>query len=361
MRFGSAELLVLATVAAAAGCGTDEEFNGTVPVPTEVAVDPTDFLGTVRCSVNEGAMRSFVVTLTAWDDLDDISPFPVGSSMPTPCSLLAGFRSGVVVGSRYSAQIDGYELAPEQLMPFGGASSGSRSMLDAETSEPVAPRWSSRCGDGVASAVVALENRRVRVRPCTPALDMGSSATALKIAPEQLLGDGACARGQSFDLVDESGTLAPITGLRCDAEPIVVDVDAATHLTLYVTAHTPFEPDRGAECQVLTAAGETVTPTCNPFTSDGGVRVRLDGLMTADADPQPACPAGAFFDVLFEGVALNAVPLPCTSQALIQPLAAGVTILDVVVFDAQGTTVGAGAICGAEVLPGKTVDALCLP
>ena len=162
------QLLVASLVLVAVGgaCTDDEPFATTYIQPTEVAVRPSDFLGDVSCSTNPGAMRSYVVTLTAYDDAEDVTGFTLGSSVPAPFSFVAGFREVVTVGKRYTAEVDGYDLPPEQLAPFGGASSGARQMRHSDTGEVLTPRWSTQCGKAAGSAVTASLNERVYVRPC---------------------------------------------------------------------------------------------------------------------------------------------------------------------------------------------------
>lgn len=349
-------LAALLALGALTACEDDETTILSFAVPTEVAVDPADFLGDTTCSVNEGAMRSYVMTLSAFEDETDPTPFIIGSTVPTPCSLIAGFRQVIVLGQIHTAEIDGYDVPPEALTPFGGASSGSRQMRDATTGEIVAPRWTTSCGTAGEDGTQAVSTRRVFVRPCQPLVDSAPTPTLLAIGPEQVLGADACELAPSFDVAPESAELPPATGLACDGGAHTYEVEADTSYDLYVTT-TIGEVLYGSICTARAVSGVTVTARCNPLSATGLADVGLDGVMTDGGDP--LCPAGQFFDVLDGDVVLNPVPLPCTSAAQVGPLGAGLELLDVVVYDASGLTLGAGS-CGVEIEPGKTTRALCI-
>jgi len=86
------------------------------PGTTSVSVDPVAFLGGVTCENGPGGMESFVATIvdTAVD-----GGFVLPSSAPTPCTQSAYFEY-VTLGDSYTAQVDGYDLPPEQLVPECG-------------------------------------------------------------------------------------------------------------------------------------------------------------------------------------------------------------------------------------------------
>ncbi|RLB63154.1 MAG: hypothetical protein DRI90_07500 [Deltaproteobacteria bacterium] len=360
--FGHSELVVASLVlACAATACTDDGLLGTaVPQPTEVAVRPADFLDEVSCSLNEGAMRSYVVTLTAYDDPEDTTGFTLGSSVPTPCSFIAGFREVVVVGQLYTAQVDGYDLPPEELKPFGGASSGARQMLLASTDEVVTPRWTTRCGNAASSAVQASQNRRVYARPCDPLDDAAPSPTAIALAPSHVLGDDPCSAAPSLDVVEELAGLPSVLGVPCDSPPVIFDAVDGEHYSFYVSALGVDDTLRGTQCFAMGAAGETVVPSCGAMSSQGSLRLSLASLTAADTDDL-VCPPEHYFDVLFEGEALNAIPLSCSAQAHVTPLQPGTYLLSAKVYDGLGAPYGTGASCAAQVQPGKTSDAFCLP
>ena len=351
-------LLALALlVAGASACSTDEITVEPYVVPTEIAVGPADFLGDLVCSPNPGAPQSYVVTLTHYLDGEDVSPFTVGSGLPTPCSLVSGFRH-IEIGHRYTADVDVYDLPSDQLRAFGQASSGSRQMIDLDSGDPAVPRWSSHCGGGASSAAVARENQRVFVRPCDEIVDSAPHPAQLTLSPVTILGSDPCATSASLDVVEEDDALPAVVGLPCDAEPLVYDVQDGQSYRLYAVA-TVGDAVQGTTCFATGRAGQTVTPSCGGLSSRGSIAISLAGL--TDAGGQDLlCPAGDFFDVLEAGEALNAVPLPCEVSATIGGLEAGTALLDVVVYDAQGGPLGQ-ATCSATVAPGKTVAAFCLP
>jgi hypothetical protein len=344
------------------GCGEDEGLLEGLPRPTEVGVHPDDFLGDVGCSANPGSMQSYVVTLIAWENSEDVTPFVLGSSGPAPCSLLAGFRDVVVVGQRYSAEIDGYTQSASKLAPLGDPSSGARQMVD-RNGQPVEPRWTTQCATGAAAAVVSAANQLVRVRPCDPLVDAQSSPTAIAIGPAHVLGSDPCAQAVTIDITPDRPSLPPITGLACDAAPVIYDdptaVLAGENYGFYVTATTRDATVLGSECFVQAIESQTVAPACTTPATHGGARVSLAGLMATN--DTPVCPPGYRFQVFEEMTTFNPVPISCSSAAQIGPLEPGDHLLTVVVQDASGMPFGAGATCVADVLAGTTVDAFCLP
>ena len=126
-------------------CSSNSSTTSAIVRPELVSVDPTDFLGTVQCSAAPGAARSYVATLLdvspdAIGKLPD-PPFQLPSAPPTKCTQPVTF-SFVVLGHRYLAQVDAYDVAPEQLTPL---EPGSRLQLDS-AGQRVSPRWQTLCG-----------------------------------------------------------------------------------------------------------------------------------------------------------------------------------------------------------------------
>jgi hypothetical protein len=350
---------LLALVAASSlflGCDDPTLSLLSFAVPTEVAVNPSDFLGDTSCSTNAGAMRSYVMTLSAFEDAEDATPFLIGSTQPTPCSLIAGFREVIVLGQSHIADVDGYDVPVELLEPFGGNSSGSRQMRHLETGDVVSPRWTSSCGAGAENGAIATSTRRVFVRPCTAIVDSAPTPTQLTIGPAQVLGEDACEVAASFDVAPEATGLAAASGVLCDAAPITYEVAPGASYDLYATATLAGVP-YGSICTATAVRGVTVTAKCNPLSASGRANVALTDIVTG-AD-EPLCPSGGFFDIIAGDDVLNGVPLPCLSSAQVGPLSAGLELLDVVIYDAAGIETGRGS-CAADIAPGKTTSALCV-
>lgn len=347
-------LILGALLATMSGCGSDELTEGTFIDPTEIAVDPSDFLGEVSCSPNAGAARAYVMTLVFWEDAADTSPFVVGSSRPGSCAFVTGFRN-VLEGSRYTALVDVYDVPPTDLSPFGGASSGSRQMRDG-TGTVVEPRWQTQCGGSAASAAVAVQDSRVFVRPCDPLALDPDAPTRLSVSPTLVLGNETpCDVAPAVDVTFDGDALPPTTGLACDADPVVYDVDPGTY-QLYLAVDDGTEL-MGTTCLASIAAGTTGTPTCGTLTTLGNARLDLGPLV--DGEDAPLCPAGHQFDVFDGDSVLNPVPLPCGKSALLGPFEAGDRSLDVTVYDTMGSVQELGAACTAAVQPGRTVEAVC--
>jgi len=339
-------------------CSTDDELFTVVPSPTEIAVDPLDFLGAVHCSNNAGAMKSYVVTLTAYDDAADTTGFTLPSSQPTPCAYVTAFRDLVVVGKRYTAEVDGYEQQAGQLVPFGGSSGGSRQKLESTTKESLVPRWTTRCGQAAQSATLAVSSDTSYVTGCDPLDDATGSQSLLSVDPSSVLGSAPCEQASSFDIVDVAGTLPPLKQVPCGSLPIDLQVEPNERYELYATATNLDSDAVGTMCFAQSVAGETVTLSCNPISSVGAIR--LDLSKPVDGQNAPICPAGAFFDVILNDEALNPVPLECDGWTHVGPIEPGVYLFDIPIYDAVGDPVGNGTTCTATALAGRTVDAICL-
>jgi hypothetical protein len=364
-------LLLVAGLGLAA-CSDNELDLGIFVVSTEVAVDPQDFLGDVACRPEAGAMQSYVLTVATFDNVDDLDTFekecdatvfPIGSSLPTPCSHVAGFRNLIVPGALYIGEIDGYDLPADALEPYGNPSSGARQMIVAETGEPIEPRWHTQCGlvksqdTEVCPGTMALDSTRVFLRSCDPLVDASMSPTRVALRPSAVLGSDPCATARSFTAVDEAGVLPAALAVPCDAPEVVWDAVAGQEYDFYVTADVGGVA-KGARCFAVARLGETVGASCEPLTASGGARIDLGGLVDGG---EPTCPDGDFYDLYLAGDLLNPVPLPCGAVATVQPIDPGIAVIDVTVHDIAGMPWGDGAGCAADVEPGKLVDAICLP
>ena len=338
-------------------CSDESELFTVSPSPTEIAVDPLDFLGPLHCSNNAGAIKSYIVTLAAYDDVDDVTAFTLPSSQPTACSYITAFRDLVIVGKRYTAEIDGYDVPAQQLSPFGGSSGGSRHMLDAKTKLPLTPRWTTRCGKAAASATVAVSNGTRFVADCEPLSNDGASVSSLRIDPTTVLGEPPCEVASAFDIVDVAGLLPPLVKISCNSPPIELETEPNKGYALYASAIDLDDAAVGTMCFAQAIAGETVTLSCNPVTPLGAVRLDLSKLV--DKQSAAICPAGAFFDVVLDEATLNATPLACSGATQVGPLTPGLHLFVIPVYDSAGEPVGVGTTCAASAQAGKTVDAIC--
>jgi len=137
-------------------CGSSASTTTVVVRPELIAVDPDDFLGSVRCASavaddagavdsDPDAARSYVATLfdvtpTADGGVPDPGT-PLASSLPTTCQAPVTF-SYVVTGHRYLAEVDAYRERPDELTPI---SAGSRLLSNASGTRVVAG-WVATCG-----------------------------------------------------------------------------------------------------------------------------------------------------------------------------------------------------------------------
>ena len=346
-------VLVVALVSA---CSEDVGSGLSITVATQVGIEPATFVGDVACSANQGAMQSYVVTLQAFEDAEDTTPFSLPASLPTPCSHAVAFRELIVPGNRYIAEIDAYDVPASSLSPFGGATSGARQMRDATTGEVVSPRWTTTCGAGAPGGVEALPGQAVSIGDCAPLATSSASNTTILIDPVAVLGPEPCALADSFDIVDESGDLPALKQVSCSSSPIELTASAGQSYQLYAT--TPgLTPLLGTTCAATALAGQAVLARCNPPSASGAMQLSLSGLTS---NGEARCPSDGFFEVQAGQEIINNVPLPCSSTAHVTPLDPGIQLLDITIFDASGQVLDQTTKCGAEIIAGQTATGVCI-
>jgi hypothetical protein len=146
-------LLVLPVVLFAGAGGCSQTGTSTTLIPaTALMVDPSQFLGKIRCGSGPSAMQTYVATVV------DVSGFVHSVSIPATTRLEGGFEtlplpsSGptscfqsvlferIAIGRQYAAEIDGYDRSDLQAI-----APGSRVMVDPATKAYVPPRWRTTC------------------------------------------------------------------------------------------------------------------------------------------------------------------------------------------------------------------------
>lgn len=276
---------------ASAGCSSATDTTTTTyAVATSLTVAPSSFLGSVVCSGQAGALKSYVATLS---EVQSGKPaVALASSPPTPCSQSVAFRY-VLEGHTYTVAVDGYDVPAAALAPCGGADSGSRYMLDAAATlsgicaddlaagnAPLAPRWTTACNDvtsrPVANAVVVATCGR-------PLVDQGTSAPAIiTLDPRESLGMLACvADGGTitrFDIKADDPAQTNHLGLDCEgfasldptthtyAKNLVPGATYTFHLAAHAAGEAPGAASYTAECSATARAGLSVAAVCGPLT-----------------------------------------------------------------------------------------------
>ena len=272
-----------------ASCADATDTTTTIATsPTSLTVDPSTFLGSVACSNQPGALKSYVATLT--ETAVGKPAVALASSPPVPCSQPVSFRY-VLDGHSYTVAIDGYDVPASSLIPCGGSESGSRYMLPTGspagacatallTTPPVAPRWRTGCGNISSSP----STNRAVVAACDVPLAGGetSAPAGITLDPRESLGMLACASEGGtitrFDIKADDPNQTNHLGLDCgmfaSLDPQTFSytknlVPGATY-TFHIGAHAAGEPPPGpqytAECSVVARAGFTVPAVCGPFT-----------------------------------------------------------------------------------------------
>jgi hypothetical protein len=149
--------LVACLVAFAPGAGcflSTDSSNTTSTAPTLLTVDPLSFRGPVRCA--PGELRLYSVTLTdvtpPLAGFEPPDPFPVSSGL-VPCNELVMFAGGrhlvdagrpLEIGHYYVGRIDGFDTEDVALVQ---TDAGVTEPQRLSTHEPVAPHWTTTCGE----------------------------------------------------------------------------------------------------------------------------------------------------------------------------------------------------------------------
>ncbi|MEM9693185.1 MAG: hypothetical protein AAGA56_11615 [Myxococcota bacterium] len=349
------------------GCGDDTIVTSSFDVPTEIAVDPPDFLGAVPCARQAGAAQSYVVTLLLWEDAtsDDTggggaapvaqAPIRLSTSAPTSCAQAVGFRDLLSATGSYTAEIDVYEQAPEALEPLGGESSGARTML--ADGVRVTPTWTTTCGSFPDTAVRTVADRRTFIRNCNGLESESGATSTVTVDPQAITASvGGCEAVQTLALRFDSPLIANIEDLPCDGDPVELEVVAGTRVTAQALA-TPAEAGAsplGTTCKADALGGVTVPLLCPSLSPFGQVRIDLRELTT---DEGAACPDGVRYEVSLGDRLLTASPVPCAQPVSVGPfnaIEAQVT-LDV---EVRADPV-LGIRCEAEVVPGALSSSAC--
>lgn len=342
---------------ATSGCSSDETVALDTP-PTEIAVDPVEFLGDLPCSADDGAAKSYVAAAT-----DVTVDFVLAASPPAPCSTRVAFRY-IVIGHQYSAEVDVYDVPADQLFPAGGGSSGSRVMLDA-AGQVVAPRWRTRCGVGPSGPSTAVEDASVVVTGCDTLAAEGAGTTSILLDPGEALGDLACEEdGGDVDAIrvvpvaPENGGLPTVT-LACGAEPLIlsegIDPGTVYEFRLEGLASGEDEARWGASCVAIAAEGVTRRATCELLTDDAAIVVGTSSL----EGPAFACGVDYdAFDVQLTGPVAATLPrTPCGNDARLAPVPAG--HYEGTLRTYEDAQIERTARCEVDVAPGETATLFC--
>lgn len=380
---------------------------------TSIYVHPSFFMGDLPCTSEEGGMQSYVAALY---DVSGQQPVALPASPPTSCKTGVTFRQ-VVVGRSYRIKIDGYDLATGALVPLGGATSGSRTMVlkSAPEAGAVTPRWTTYCDD-----VVAAQDTRVNATTCehlalSPtqtglrvdarvAMKSASPALTCKqprfgIGNDELADAGvndadvpdANVSDAEFGVVDigsitvPSGTIAefkpeggdivmlqvrpddpslpPQSNLSCSeyaqAPTFTQGITPGKTYTFRIEAFAEVGGPVvwGSSCFATAKEGLVVDAVCDPFRTDGAMEILIvDQLGDATCHPDKI----ATYDVDYAGPPKASVTgVPCGKSVRLSPLAAGPQVANVVGRDKSGNITVPKVKCTADIEPGVVTIAKC--
>lgn len=308
----------------AVSCSDDSSDDDIPPTPTQLVVDPAEFLGAVPCTATVGAAETEGALSTYQATLVDVTeglnePFVLPSSEVVSCGSAVSFHF-VEPGHTYIAQISGFSRSDVQAL-----SPGVSIVVDDE-GRSVAPRWSTTCwgrddldysalqslggapGDpGLASAgaggasgldigAIALLNTAVVVRGCEELMDTrGARAAGISVSLAGALAGLRCgaeegritrfevelpgsANAESPVSPEASGGAAgaggasdpgdaPLPGALCGETVVIEDLPPRTQLQFKVFAYSvgSSEPSHFTTCHAYTEPGLIIPASCDPL------------------------------------------------------------------------------------------------
>ncbi len=355
-----ASLACGATIALGCGSSPIDTFTTT---PTLVAVSANDFRGAVPCAAAPGAMRSFGATLTDQGTTEEPEDFTLPSSVvadgsgyaPIRCEQPAAFAF-VIPGHRYVGEVDAYDRS--DLVALGP---GSRHMVERSSGAYVAPRWTTRCGQGSGSQgpVMAILYRTRFLRGCDPLVDAQPSDTSIRISPASLLGQLECgeALGQVATLEATLLNTGAVQSAGCDEALVFGALDGGKTYQFEVFA---FEtgavmPRWGTSCNRAAQNGALVDASCDPLSDTGTIEIDTQALA---ASLGTQCGPGGLSSVSGDIVAAgDPTTVPCGAVLRFSSLVPNA--YSVAVTTQGPTGPGPSALCDVTVEPGVARSATC--
>jgi hypothetical protein len=365
-RLTPSSSLAFLGLAALCGCETSTVATETVYHPTLIAVSPDEFLGNVTCRPGApGALQTYVATLfDVGETLLPLEPFPLPSSGPVACTRSVAF-SHVFDPHRYRAEIQGYDRS--DLVPLGasdtGGSPGIPILVDPVTSERIAPRWTTTCGE--MSPTLARSATTRTVTDCKPLVDSGIlGPTEVEVRIDSALGSLECGADPGMVEHFEVGLGdGPVQSAACGEAVTLSDVPPGGTLSLPLLAYEAgtTHPRWGSTCQARPGAGAIVTATCAPLTESGALDVEPESALAA-----LGLDCSALGELRLERLAADGQPLAparyveasnCDLLARFSDITSGPAAVRATLV-AGGVEVGA-ARCAGDVLPGRSVASTC--
>ena len=393
-------------VVATAACSDTGGARRVTPPPTLIAVQPVDFLGDVACLDAPGAMRRYVATIR--DVTDDLLgeggpdlEFELASSPPVSCHQTVTFGF-VVPGHEYVAEVQGFDRT--DISPFGGAGSGSPTMLDRD-GQIVTPRWTTECGratgsgdaqdagdaldagdtgdggdvgDGGGAAEAgatdplikparSVEFLTVPVRGCHDLVDHGSlGPTSILVDLSGALGTLSCGAeaGQVATFSARLFGSAAATEVACGES---VPFEGLTAGVTYDFEVLAFEngsttPSWSTRCFQTALAGVERKASCDLLSDRGSLTIDIEALLAqvgevCGANGYPR--ARAVVSPTTPGPAIIEGPVACDTPIVLADLSAGSYEVVVTTVRADGSA-GPSASCETTVLPGAAATANCV-
>ena len=315
---------------------------------TSLALDPSEFMGSVPCSADPGAAKAYVAVVR--DINDATSTF---TSTVQSCNLPVTF-TGQIEGHQYGATVAVYDVPPDQI------------------TAATMPAWTTSCAtDGVGAATVVVQQLSF-VDGCAPIKGPGKATTSIVIDIAGLVDGLGCSSsagghidGIRVNPIAPVGNTLPAIVAACGQSTITyaTGLDAPATYSFLVSASAPNSttPGWGAMCSATTRPGVAVAATCDALGTTGAFSIDATTLLQ-DVGQTCGANAASTYDVVFDPgtpAQVSAIGVPCSANGVVGPVTAGAHAGDIVIRDASHARI-AHAICFATALPGQTVTAPCV-
>ncbi len=315
-----------------------------------MTVDPSDWLGDVVCSEEEGAIHSYVVTLT--DVTDENNSIVLASSPPISCTQQVHFQY-TISEHLYTAVIHGYDYFADEILPVGGQSSGSNHMVLVSDGTSVNSRWTTNCGIEPNSPTEVILYENTHLNGCEELLDSNPLVnSSIRIELGLVFKEFSCLSTggtiESYDIFPLDSDLAEILSNSCSADSIIFEdgVENEKSYSFYIKAYTQgaTTPTYGTTCYATTQIGLESTAQCNLLSSQGAIQIAAEDLIQSTgihcSDPNYKINAKCGEDIFF-------------SQLDPKTFTISVSLLDESDRTLEMWT------CESEVLPGKISKTDC--
>jgi hypothetical protein len=266
----------------------------------------------------------------------------------------------VVSDHQYTAAIDAYDR--DDLIPHGGLSSGSRTMVDPFTGQEVLPRWTTACGvdenNEPGRPTTVFLQRNITVQNCSPLEEVRPVEydTALVLNLASVRGNLQCGSDSGqvgwLRVQPENPELMPVDG-DCDESLTFSSLQEDRVYRFFIEASEAGSTATrwATTCEGKTKKGITLPVTCHPLSRHGALVIDIDAIL---GEANRACTSEDI--VSYRATLLgkaSTIQKSCTSNAVFGNLEPSSYQMAVEAFDHDGHE-SLRAFCEGVVRPGET-------